>query len=59
MFHEILEHRWFLGENMGKNISMREAVASYINTVLPHRPDEEAILGLDTATIRAISDTEG
>lgn len=56
MFHEILEHRWFLGENAGHNIPMRDAVNSYIETVLPSRPDEEAVLGLDTATLRAIED---
>jgi hypothetical protein len=34
-FHEILEHRWFLAEKAGHDIPMREAVKSYIDTVLP------------------------
>ncbi len=55
MFHEILEHRWFIAENAGHDVPLTEAVNSYITNVLPHRPDEEAVLGLDTATLRAIS----
>lgn len=58
MFHEILEHRWFIAENAGHDVSLTDAVKSYIANVLPHRPDEEAVLGLDTATLRAISGDE-
>jgi len=57
-FHEILEHRWYLAEKAGHDVSTQEAVASYVGSVLPNRPDEEAILGLDTATLRAITDTD-
>ena len=53
-FHELLEHRWFMAQNAGHDIAMPQAVDSYIENVLRHRPDEEAILGLDTATLRAI-----
>lgn len=35
---------------------MAEVVPHYIETVLRHRPDEEAILGLDTATLRALGE---
>src|SRR5690606_14978999 len=54
-FHEILEHRWYLAEKAGHDIPTSEAGAAYVNNVLPNRPDEEAILQLDTATLRAIS----
>lgn len=57
-FHEILEHRWYLAEQAGHDIPMAEAIGAYVDNVLPHRPDEEAILELDTATLRAISDTD-
>ncbi|WP_156251595.1 DUF4032 domain-containing protein [Pseudactinotalea terrae] len=57
-FHEILEHRWYLAEKAGHDIPTADAVASYVRNVLPDRPDEEAILELDTATLRAISDTD-
>ncbi|HIZ37417.1 MAG TPA: DUF4032 domain-containing protein [Candidatus Ruania gallistercoris] len=53
-FHELLEHRWYMAQNAGHDIAMPQAVDSYIENVLQHRPDEEAILGLDTATLRAI-----
>ena len=57
-FHEILEHRWYLAEKAGHDIPMAEAVQAYVDNVLPHRPDEEAVLELDTATLRAITDTD-
>jgi uncharacterized protein DUF4032/lipopolysaccharide kinase (Kdo/WaaP) family protein len=44
LFHEILEHRWFLSEAARRDIGMPAAVASYIETVLRHRPDERAVL---------------
>lgn len=45
VFHEILEHRWFLSENAGYDIQMAEAVKSYVNNVLRHRRDEQRFLG--------------
>jgi hypothetical protein len=57
LYHEILEHRWYLSENEGRDVPMPEAVASYIETVLQHRPDEKAILGVDTATLQALEET--
>lgn len=57
-FHEILEHRWYLAEQAGHDISTAEAVRAYVDNVLPHRPDEESILELDTATLAAITDTD-
>lgn len=56
MFHEVLEHRWYLAENAGHDIPMEQAVSSYVDNVLPERPDEESVLGLDTATLRAIGE---
>lgn len=58
VFHEILEHRWYLAERAGHDIPMADAVGAYVDNVLPHRPDEEAILELDTATLAAITDTD-
>jgi hypothetical protein len=42
LFHEILEHRWFLSEAARRDVGMPAAVASYVETVLRHRPDEKA-----------------
>lgn len=44
VFHEVLEHRWFLSQQQRRDVPMTEAVASYIETVLRHRPDERAVL---------------
>ncbi|SEE92685.1 DUF4032 domain-containing protein [Ruania alba] len=56
IFHEVLEHRWFMAQEAGHDVPMAEVVPHYIETVLRHRPDEEAILGLDTATLRALGE---
>jgi hypothetical protein len=40
VFHEILEHRWFLSEQRGTPVSTTEAADDYIATVLSARPEE-------------------
>jgi hypothetical protein len=44
IFHEVLEHRWFLSERAGHDIGLMPAAASYVETVLRHKPDERAVL---------------
>ena len=46
LFHEILDHRWFVSERAGRDVPMAEATSSYVENVLRHRPDEKSILGL-------------
>src|SRR4029453_2629457 len=41
LYHEMLEHRWFISEKAGAEISMEDAAKSYVNTVLRGLPDEE------------------
>jgi hypothetical protein len=41
LYHEMLEHRWFVSERARAEISMVEAAQSYVNTVLRGLPDEE------------------
>jgi hypothetical protein len=49
LYHEVLEHRWFLGEAAGSEISMEEAAQLYMNTVLQGLPDEAiAVSGMDS-----------
>lgn len=43
-FHEILEHRWYLSEKAGRDVTTADAVADYIDSQLSERPDEERIL---------------
>ena len=44
LFHEILEHRWFLSEAAQRDVGLSAAVESYVATVLRYRPDERAVL---------------
>ena len=41
IYHQILEHRWFLSEREGRDVPMDEASTSYIDDVLRHAPDEQ------------------
>ncbi|MCF6507853.1 DUF4032 domain-containing protein [Blastococcus sp. MG754426] len=40
VFHEVLEHRWFLSEKAGRDVGTTEAARSYFTTVLPGTPQE-------------------
>ena len=42
LFHEVLEHRWYLGEKAGIDVGLEKATADYIESVLPHRLDSGA-----------------
>ncbi|MGP7960151.1 DUF4032 domain-containing protein [Sanguibacter sp. A247] len=46
MFHEILDHRWYISEKQRRDVPMPETVASYVANVLTHRRDEQRLLGL-------------
>ncbi|MGY1786868.1 DUF4032 domain-containing protein [Geodermatophilus sp. SYSU D00698] len=35
IFHEVLEHRWFLSEAAGRDVGMQAAVRDYVDRVLP------------------------
>ncbi|KRC60652.1 lipopolysaccharide kinase [Agromyces sp. Root81] len=48
VFHQLLDHRWFLAQQVGHDIPLAEAVSSYINTVLRHRRDEATVIGPPT-----------
>ncbi|CAM2917697.1 DUF4032 domain-containing protein [Actinomyces slackii] len=55
IFHEILEHRWYMSEARQHDVSMEAAVADYVSTVLPRHRDEQAYLGVgDTQEMEAI-----
>jgi hypothetical protein len=51
VFHQVLEHRWFLAENQQKGVPLADAVNSYVENVLAHRRDEEALIGAMTEAI--------
>jgi len=55
VFHEVLEHRWYMSERAGHDISIERAIADYILRVLPGKPDEAAVLGVDTVEMPVIA----
>jgi tRNA A-37 threonylcarbamoyl transferase component Bud32 len=44
VFHQVLEHRWFLSERAGKDVGIDEAVRSYVRSELPTRRPERVVL---------------
>ena len=48
VFHEILDHRWFISENEHRYVPLEEAAESYFRTILPERPDEARIYTADS-----------
>jgi hypothetical protein len=51
LYHQVLEHRWYLSQNEDRAVSTTEAVNSYIDKVLVHRRDEEALIAPATGAI--------
>jgi Domain of unknown function (DUF4032)/Lipopolysaccharide kinase (Kdo/WaaP) family len=44
VYHELLEHRWFLSQQRSVDVGMAEAMHSYVNDVLRHAPYERSVL---------------
>ncbi|MDT3767029.1 DUF4032 domain-containing protein [Gleimia hominis] len=44
IFHEVLDHRWYLAQQQQRDVPLPEATKSYIKNVLPSRVDEELYL---------------
>ncbi|HXD61205.1 MAG TPA: DUF4032 domain-containing protein [Lacisediminihabitans sp.] len=51
VFHQLLEHRWYLSQSENRDVPLAEAVTSYVDTVLRHRRDEAAVMGPPTEAI--------
>ncbi|HEX6194968.1 MAG TPA: DUF4032 domain-containing protein [Jiangellaceae bacterium] len=47
IFHEVLEHRWYISEQNDAELPILDAAKSYADNVLRHRPDERAVLGIE------------
>lgn len=41
IFHEALEHRWYLSQREGRDVPWDEAITRYVNEILPHKPEEQ------------------
>ena len=55
IFHEVLEHRWFLSERDHRDYAIEEAVADYLTSILPSKPDEAAVVGIDTIELPVVA----
>ena len=55
IFHEVLEHRWYMSEREGKDVPLIDAVRSYVNEILVSRRDEEAMISPQTELITMAS----
>ncbi|KQT02200.1 DUF4032 domain-containing protein [Cellulomonas sp. Leaf395] len=51
IYHELLDHRWYLSEQQGHDVPMKQAAKSYVKNILPTRPDEQSILGVQAGEI--------
>ncbi len=45
LFHEILEHRWYLSEQAGHEVDLFETAHDFIDTQLAARPEEAVATG--------------
>ncbi|MBX6356617.1 MAG: DUF4032 domain-containing protein [Micromonosporaceae bacterium] len=45
LFVQVINHRWRLSEEAGRDVGLAPAVQSFLADVLVHRPDEQAVLG--------------
>jgi hypothetical protein len=53
VFHQLLDHRWYLSQQENRNVPLAEALSSYVDTVLRHRRDEMTVVGPATGAITA------
>jgi hypothetical protein len=44
IFHQVLEHRWFLSEQAGKDVGIDKAAESYVKSQLPMLRPERIVL---------------
>ena len=43
IFHELLEHRWYLSERVGHEVPLAEAIPDYVENVLRKLPEERTL----------------
>jgi hypothetical protein len=51
LFHQVLEHRWYLSQTEGRSVPLAEVLSSYVENVLRHRRDEATVMGPMTETM--------
>jgi hypothetical protein len=51
VFHQLLEHRWYLSQSERRDVPLAEALNDYIDVVLRHRRDEATVINPPTGAI--------
>ncbi|MEV7422541.1 MULTISPECIES: DUF4032 domain-containing protein [unclassified Streptomyces] len=51
IYHEVLEHRWYLSEAAGRDVGMEATIADYLVNVLPHTVGAMKPRGTDPADL--------
>lgn len=58
-FHEVLTHRWYLAEQVGHDVPMAQAVASYIENALPqYKIDSKVMEAINADADSGVVDDE-
>ncbi len=47
LYHQVLEHRWFISERAGGDVGMKETIESYVRDVLRPAPAEQMVVTSD------------
>lgn len=45
IYHEVLQHRWYMSERAGQDVGRENAAQDYVETILVDKPEEQAIIG--------------
>jgi hypothetical protein len=60
VFHQLLDHRWYMSQEQKRDVPLAEALTSYIDNVLRHRRDEATVFAPNTETLSlSLTDTDG
>ena len=61
IYHEVLQHRWYMSERAGRDVGRLKAAEDYVRTVLVTKPEERAVIAAspdedveDTAEMRLV-----
>jgi hypothetical protein len=56
VYHEILDHRWFVSQQERRFVPLEEAVGTYLEEVLKHRRNEEELILEDTGELPPVAE---
>ncbi len=51
IFHEVLEHKWYLARQRERDVPLMEAARAYVTDILSHRRNEDVVVSPPTTTI--------